>query len=116
MTKLTDIEGIGRVFAERLSKAGIRSTEKLLEVIATPERLKRLAARTGITERRLLAWATRADRIRSEMEAVEVTNLAAADEPSGAGGGRPSGYGPSGSGGGRPGGGSEGGIKEEYHA
>jgi len=47
-----------------LRKAGIRTTGKLLELAKTAKGRKALAARTGLSESRILAWANMADRMR----------------------------------------------------
>ncbi|HZT27957.1 MAG TPA: DUF4332 domain-containing protein [Pseudolabrys sp.] len=61
---IADIEGIDEETAERLRKAGIRSTGRLLERARTLRGRRELAAATGIDERQLLAWANVADRMR----------------------------------------------------
>ena len=47
-----------------LRKAGIRTTGKLLELAKNAKGRKALAARTGLSESRILAWANMADRMR----------------------------------------------------
>jgi hypothetical protein len=91
MTKLTDIEGIGQIYAARLSKAGIRSPAKLIQNTATPQRLSKLANSTGIAKRQLLTWSVRAKRIRTGTKRRKARRTASANEPSGTGGGRPGG-------------------------
>jgi predicted flap endonuclease-1-like 5' DNA nuclease len=61
---IADIEGIGPEEALALKRAGIRTTEGLLEAAKSPKGRKQLAAKTGIDEKRLLKWANAADRMR----------------------------------------------------
>jgi hypothetical protein len=61
---LTSIEGIDVEIAAILKQAGIRSTEKLLEVACTLRGRKALAKTTGFDEKRILFWVNMADRMR----------------------------------------------------
>lgn len=61
MTKLTEIEGIGPAYAEKLQKAGITTQEKLLEACCRPSGRKRIAKNSGISEKQILAFVNRAD-------------------------------------------------------
>jgi hypothetical protein len=47
-----------------LKRVGIRTTSRLLEAAKSPKDRKKLAAKTGIDEKRLLKWANSADRMR----------------------------------------------------
>jgi predicted flap endonuclease-1-like 5' DNA nuclease len=47
-----------------LKPAGIRTTGKLLEAAKDPTGRKRLAAKIGVDEQRILRWANMADRMR----------------------------------------------------
>ena len=62
--KIKDIEGIGLAYAEKLAKAGIRTTATLLNQGCTPQGRKRLAAKTGINESTILKWTNMADLFR----------------------------------------------------
>ena len=64
MAKLTDIEGIGPVLAEKLKDAGVGSTEALLERGKTKRGRAELAAETGISEAKLLTFVNHADLMR----------------------------------------------------
>lgn len=64
MARLSDIEGIGKIHSRRLHKAGIRSTNALLQKGATLKGRKELAADTGIPEQAILEWVNRADKFR----------------------------------------------------
>jgi hypothetical protein len=50
--------------AELLKAAGIRTTEKLLEVAKNPKGRKLLSAKTRLDEKKLLRWANMADKLR----------------------------------------------------
>jgi predicted flap endonuclease-1-like 5' DNA nuclease len=62
--KITEIEGIGPVFQEKLAGAGITSVEGLLEAGAAKKGRKNLAAETGIDESKILNWVNKADLFR----------------------------------------------------
>jgi predicted flap endonuclease-1-like 5' DNA nuclease len=62
--KITIIEGIGPTFAQRLTDAGIRTTENLLTIAADRPGRKRLAQKAGLSERLILDWVKRADLMR----------------------------------------------------
>lgn len=61
---ITDIEGIGPSFAEKLQTASIKSTEDLLSQCSTASGRKTIAEKTGINERTILTWANMADLMR----------------------------------------------------
>jgi hypothetical protein len=61
---ITEIDGIDGEAAATLKSAGIRSTERLLEEARTLRGRKRLALKTGLSEKQLLCWANMADRMR----------------------------------------------------
>ncbi len=61
MTKIVDIEGIGEVYAQKLTEAGVATTEALLEKGATPKGRKELAEKSGIGAALILKWVNRAD-------------------------------------------------------
>jgi predicted flap endonuclease-1-like 5' DNA nuclease len=62
--KITDIEGIGPVYAEKLAAAKISTTDDLLTCCATPAGRKAVADATGLSTAVLLKWANRADLMR----------------------------------------------------
>ena len=64
MPKITDVEGIGPAFAEKLTQAGVTTTGKLLEMAATPKARKDLAAATGLQDKQILKWVNRVDLFR----------------------------------------------------
>jgi len=61
---LSKIDGLGAHAQARLKAEGIRTTAALLESASTPKGRKALAARTGLSEQQLLAWANIADCMR----------------------------------------------------
>ena len=64
MAKLTDIEGIGDVNAEKLKAAGVGSTNALLEKGGSAKGRKAIEASTGISHSALLRWVNHADLFR----------------------------------------------------
>jgi len=52
--KITDIEGIGPAFAEKLAKANIRSVEKLLENGSSRGGRKSISEASGVDEGKVL--------------------------------------------------------------
>ena len=59
--KIIDIEGIGPVYAQKLAKAGIRTTDALLKKGATVEGRREIKAMTGIGNDLILEWVDLAD-------------------------------------------------------
>jgi predicted flap endonuclease-1-like 5' DNA nuclease len=59
--KIIDIEGIGPVFARKLTKAGIRTVEGLLKEGASQKGRKEIATASGIEHTLILEWVNRAD-------------------------------------------------------
>lgn len=62
--KITDIEGIGPAYAEKLATAGIRTTDDLLAQCADAKGRAATAEKTGLDASRLLKWANMADLMR----------------------------------------------------
>lgn len=62
--KIIDIEGIGEVYAEKLTAAGIKTTDDLLEKGASKKGRQDLAEETGISEKLILKWTNHADLFR----------------------------------------------------
>lgn len=75
MAKIIDIEGIGKVFTEKLAAAGIKTTEALLEQAAKASGRKVLAQKTGISEDKLLEWVNHADLYRIKGIGSEYSDL-----------------------------------------
>ena len=64
MSKLTTIEGIGEVLAEKIKSTGVRSVESLLKQGATPQGRKNLSKESGLDEGRVLKFVNHADLMR----------------------------------------------------
>ncbi len=62
--KISEIEGIGPAYAEKLSVAGIETTDQLLDRCATPSGRKDIAGTTGLSEKLVLNWTNKADLMR----------------------------------------------------
>lgn len=76
MARIIDIEGIGPAYKQTLKdKAGITTTEALLEATATPKKREELAAKTGISEKLILEWANLADLFRIKGVGEEYSDL-----------------------------------------
>ncbi len=75
MTKLSDIEGIGPSYSEKLKEAGIGSLEKLLEICCEKKNRKTTADATGISEKLILEWVNRADLSRVKGVSTQYADL-----------------------------------------
>jgi len=64
MATITDIQGIGAVYAKKLRKAGVRTTEALLAMGATKKGRQELAKATGLSAKLILEWVNHADLFR----------------------------------------------------
>ena len=73
--KIQEIEGIGPAFEEKLSKAGITTTEELLKQCCAPKGRTSVGASTGISEAMLLKWTNMADLMRVSGVAGEYAEL-----------------------------------------
>ncbi len=61
MAKLSDIEGIGATYAEKLKECGIKTVEALLEKGAKPSDRANLAKLTELSPKLISKWVNRAD-------------------------------------------------------
>ena len=75
MTRLTEVEGIGDVYAQKLTDVGITTTEALLEKGATPQGRKEIAESSGISGTLVLKWVNRADLFRIKGIGEEYADL-----------------------------------------
>lgn len=75
MTRLTQIEGIGEVYAQKLEQAGISTIEKLLEQGASTTGRQEIVAQTGISATLILKWVNRADLFRVKGIGEEYSDL-----------------------------------------
>jgi predicted flap endonuclease-1-like 5' DNA nuclease len=62
--KIEDLEGIGPAYAAKLQAQGIFNTKQLLEKLATRKDRTAIAQATGISDKRLLSFANKADLMR----------------------------------------------------
>ena len=75
MAKLTDVEGIGAVYARRLRAAGVRSSQSLLEKGGTPNGRRELAKRSGLSPAKILEWVNHVDLFRVKGVGEEYADL-----------------------------------------
>jgi len=75
MTNIAKIEGIGKVYAEKLVAAGIKTTEKLLEAGCMVKAREELAAKTCIPSKLILEWVNLADLMRINGVGEEYSDL-----------------------------------------
>lgn len=64
MVKLIYIEGVGEIYAQQLKDAGVKSTDALLRMGATPKGRKTIAEDSGISEKLILEWVNHVDLFR----------------------------------------------------
>lgn len=64
MPKISDIEGIGPSFAQKLKRVGISSPQSLLKEGSTSKGRKLIAEKGGISDSLILEWVNRADLFR----------------------------------------------------
>jgi predicted flap endonuclease-1-like 5' DNA nuclease len=72
---LTEVEGIGEVYAGKLRVAGVHTEEELLDRCTTPRSRKELAESAGLSEKLVLKWANRADLVRVKGIGAEYADL-----------------------------------------
>ncbi len=75
MAKIIDVEGIGPKYAEKLVKAGITTTGKLLKKGATPKGRQEIEEMTGISHTLVLEWVNHVDLYRIKGVAQEYSDL-----------------------------------------
>ncbi len=75
MKKVIDIEGIGKVSADKLNTAGIVTTDDLLKEGATPAGRQALADKTGISLKLVAKWVSQADLFRVKGVGEEYAEL-----------------------------------------
>jgi len=75
MAKLEYIEGVGETYAQKLSAAGVASTEALHKQGATPKGRKELAEKSGISEHMILEWVNHVDLFRIKGVGQEYADL-----------------------------------------
>ena len=62
--KIIDIEGVGDVYAKKLTEVGIIKVSDLLAKCATPKGRQQLAEQTDISDKLILCWTNHADLFR----------------------------------------------------
>ena len=75
MAKLTKVEGIGEIYAQKLQEAGIGTTQALLQKGASPQGRQEMAEKTDISERLILEWVNHVDLFRIKGVGEEYSDL-----------------------------------------
>src|SRR4030042_4696047 len=75
MATVTEIEGVGDAYAQRLEAAGVKNTEALLEAGKTPRGRQELAEKAGISQKLILEWVNHVDLFRIKGVAEEYSDL-----------------------------------------
>jgi predicted flap endonuclease-1-like 5' DNA nuclease len=75
MAKLEDIEGVGRAYARKLKKAGVRSTASLLKKGATPKGRRDIVRKSGLSHAKILRWVNHVDLFRVKGVGSEYADL-----------------------------------------
>jgi predicted flap endonuclease-1-like 5' DNA nuclease len=75
MAKLTRVEGIGGVYAQKLEEAGVATTQALLEQGATPRGRQELAEKAGVSPKLILEWVNHVDLFRIKGVGEEYADL-----------------------------------------
>ena len=75
MPKVMDIEGVGPVYAKKLSEAGIKTTDDLLKAGATAKGREELAKKAGVDAKHILEWVNRSDLYRIKGVGQEYSDL-----------------------------------------
>ena len=73
--KITEIEGIGPVYQEKLAAAGVTTVEGLLEAGASKSGRKKIAEESGLDESKILVWVNMADLFRIKGVASQFAEL-----------------------------------------
>lgn len=64
MAKVSEIEGVGPAYAEKLAEAGVSTVQQLLDQAAAKKGRQELADKTSIPEKSILRWVNHADLMR----------------------------------------------------
>lgn len=73
--KLTEIEGVGAVYAAKLESCGVVNQDQLLEKGASPAGRKELVEKTELSSKLILKWVNRADLARIKGVGEEYADL-----------------------------------------
>jgi len=72
---IADLEAIDPDAVASLKKAGIRRTDKFLEIAKDPKGRRKLAEQTGLPEKTILRWANLSDKLRIKGVGEDYANL-----------------------------------------
>src|SRR5262245_3875252 len=72
---IADLEAIDPDAVASLKKAGIRRTDKFLEIAKDPRGRRKLAEQTGLPEKTILRWANLSDKLRIKGVGEDYANL-----------------------------------------
>ena len=72
---IADLEAIDPDAVASLKKAGIRRTDKFLEIAKDPKGRRKLAEQTGLPEKTILRWANLSDKMRIKGVGEDYANL-----------------------------------------
>ncbi len=75
MARLTNVEGIGETYAQKLIDAGIATTEALLEQGASPQGRQEIAEQADISPALVLRWVNHVDLFRIRGVGEEYADL-----------------------------------------
>jgi predicted flap endonuclease-1-like 5' DNA nuclease len=75
LVKVEDVEGIGPAYAQKLIKAGVKTTDELLARGAKPKGRGELETATGISHAKILEWVNRVDLYRLKGVGSEYSDL-----------------------------------------
>jgi predicted flap endonuclease-1-like 5' DNA nuclease len=75
MANIKMLEGVGEVYAEKLSAAGVSTTDDLLEKGASAKGRAEIAAKSGVTETLILKWVNHCDLYRLDGAGEEYIDL-----------------------------------------
>lgn len=75
MVSLKYVEGIGEAYANKLAKAGVGSSEALLEKGKTPAGRRDIAEKANISEKLILEWVNHVDLFRIKGVGAEYGDL-----------------------------------------
>ena len=75
MAKLENVEGIGPTYAAKLHTAGVKTTDDLLALGATPVGRKAIAKNSGLTVERVSKWVNQCDLARVKGVGAEYAEL-----------------------------------------
>ena len=75
MATIEDIEGVGPAMGKKLRSAGIKTCESLLKNGGTKAGRRKIAADSGIDEKRILAWVNYSDLMRIKGVGSEYSQL-----------------------------------------